>query len=99
LSDAGLPSSLDVNLTIKNFTDHASIMNYIGSPDYQQNDDNKGICFAFAIEETVEDEIEVKMVFSGQEEDPETQSIPSQLNPVWDEFTLQADFDSFDLYT
>lgn len=39
-------------------------MDYVGSDQYELNENFKGICFAFAIDEPVEDDINVKMIFS-----------------------------------
>lgn len=39
-------------------------MDYVGSEQYQQNDNFKGMCFGFAIDEPVEDDIDVRMIFS-----------------------------------
>jgi hypothetical protein len=44
-------------------------MDYIGSPLYQQDDNNPGVCFGFAITEDTPDNIELKMVFSANFQD------------------------------
>lgn len=62
-------------------------------------DERPGMCFGFSVKEVAKDDIQVRLFFSGQEQDRDTQSIPSQLQDVWSEFDINADFDSFDKYT
>lgn len=57
------------------------------------------MCFGFAINEPVEDDIDVRMIFSAHFQDPNAQSVPNQLKTAWNEFDLDADFTSFNMYT
>jgi hypothetical protein len=95
----GLDGIIDVNFYLKNFTTHEAIEDYLVSPDYEQDDDHPGMCFGFSVTERSENEVDVKMAFSGQFQDAITQSIPSQLDPVWDEFAINADTSSFNMYS
>lgn len=74
-------------------------MDYVGSDQYQQNDNFKGMCFGFSIDETVEDDIDVRMIFNAHFQDTQSQSVPNQLKTAWNEFDLEADFTSFNMYT
>jgi len=95
LSALGFSPSVDVDFELKSFKDHQGIMDYLSSPDYQQDDENKGMCFGFSITESSDDDLDIKLIFSGQFQDQSTQSIPSQLNEVWSEFDINADTSSF----
>ena len=88
-----------MDLSLWDFKTHENITSYLSSPDYQQSPSFPGLCFAFSITESVKDDIDVKLVFSGQFQDPNTQSIPSQLDPAWSEFDINADDSSFGKYT
>jgi hypothetical protein len=55
---------VNIDLYVKRFNSHDDIMDYVGSNKYMQDKDNEGLCFGFAIEEPVEDDIKLKMVFS-----------------------------------
>jgi len=41
------------------------MIGYVKSPDYMQTKDNPGLCFGFSIIESSDDEIDLKMAFSG----------------------------------
>ena len=99
LEDAGFAAGIDVNFTVKKFDSHQQMIDYVASPDYMQNKDNPGLCFGFSIIENSDDDIDLKMAFSGTFQDPNSQSIPNQLEPSWSEFDVNADFDSYKFYT
>jgi ATP-binding cassette, subfamily A (ABC1), member 3 len=65
LEDAGFSSSIDVNFTVKPFENHEQMIEYVRSPDYMQTVNNPGLCFGFSIIESSDDDIELKMAFSG----------------------------------
>ena len=65
LEDAGYSSSIDVNFTVKPFQNHEEMIEYVRSPNYMQSKDYPGLCFGFSIIETSDDEIDLKMAFSG----------------------------------
>jgi hypothetical protein len=56
------------------------------------------MCFGVAIEEPTNGTVNVNMVFSAFNQDRRTQSIPSTINKVWDEFDINQDTASFKLY-
>lgn len=65
LEDAGFATDIDVNFTVKQFKDHEEMIGYVKDPDYMQTKDNPGLCFGFSIIENSDDEIDLKMAFSG----------------------------------
>ena len=65
LEDAGFSSSIDVNFTVKPFENHEEMIEYVRSPNYMQTKDYPGLCFGFSIIESSDDEIDLKMAFSG----------------------------------
>lgn len=46
------------------------MIDYVASPNYMQNKDNPGLCFGFSIVENSDDDIDLKMAFSGTFQDP-----------------------------
>jgi hypothetical protein len=54
------------------------MIEYVRSPNYMQTKDYPGLCFGFSIIESSDDDIDLKMAFSGTFHDG-SQSIPSQL--------------------
>ena len=65
LEDAGFSAGIDVNFTVKKFESHEDMIAYVAAPDYMQNQDNPGLCFGFSIVENSDDDIDLKMAFSG----------------------------------
>lgn len=65
LEAAGFSAGIDVNFTVKVFKNHQEMIDYVASPNYMQNKDNPGLCFGFSIEENSDDDIDLKMAFSG----------------------------------
>ena len=99
LEDAGFSAGIDVNFTVRRFKNHQEMIDYVKAPDYMQSQNNPGLCFGFSIEENSDDEIDLKLAFSGTFQDPNSQSIPNQLDPAWSEFSVNADFGSYRFYT
>jgi hypothetical protein len=99
--------SMGVSLTdsqdfeLMQFESHQAIVDYLNSPDYELTNQTKGLCFGFSVTEdpTNADKVDLKLAFSGQFQDRNTQSIPSQLEDVWNEFDINADEASFNRYT
>jgi hypothetical protein len=77
LEALGLSDAINMNFELKQFTDHKAIEDYLSSGDYEQDDLNKGMCFGFSVMEVSDQEVDIRMAFSGQFQDPNTQSIPS----------------------
>lgn len=88
----------ELDLQLKKFKSESDILDYIGSDEYQMNDENPGVCFAYVIE-TSDEKVSARLIFSASREDKEALGIPWQGQGSWDEFTTEADFDSFDKYT
>jgi hypothetical protein len=65
LEDAGFSAGIDVNFTVKRFQNHKEMIDYVASPNYMQSKDNPGLCLGFSIEENSDDDIDLKLAFSG----------------------------------
>ena len=85
----GIDLDKPINLEVANFSSLQEIQANISSPLtgypsslYPQ------MCFGVAIEEPTNGTVNVNMVFSAFNQDIRTQSIPSTINKVWDEFDI-----------
>ena len=58
-----------VNFTFVRFDRHQQILDYVADPNYMQKRNKPGLCFGFSINEARNGDIDVKMAFSGTEED------------------------------
>jgi hypothetical protein len=65
LYDAGFSAGIDVNFTVKRFNNHQEMIDYVASPGYMQSKNNPGLCFGFSIEENSDDDVNLKLAFSG----------------------------------
>lgn len=73
----GLTDAISINFKLQEFASHDDIEDYLISDNYEQSDAYPGMCFAFSVTEIDADNVDVKLAFSGQFQDPGTQSIPS----------------------
>lgn len=95
----GIDLSHPVNFQTAIFGNLSDLLANISSPLTGSSTNYPQMCFGVVIDEPVNGSLSVNLVFSGFDQDPGTQGIPSQLKDVWNEFAINQDTSSFNLYT
>lgn len=65
----GIDTSADIEFKLKQFASHEEIMSYLEDSGYEVDDDKPGMCFGFSVKDKAIDDIDVKLIFSGQFQD------------------------------
>jgi hypothetical protein len=65
LKAVGLNIGQNINFTIQRFNTSDDIQNYLTSSNYEQSIANPGMCFGFSIDESNNDNMDVRLFFSG----------------------------------
>ncbi|CDW85159.1 abc transporter family protein [Stylonychia lemnae] len=81
------------------FKSHDDIIDYIASSDYMLRGGKKGICFGFSVLENGSDDIDVKLIFNGNQGETEARQIPLQLTQPWSQYLIKEDKPSYYSYT
>jgi hypothetical protein len=61
----GIDTTADIDFTLNEFASHDDIMNYLEDSNYEISDEMPGMCFGFSVKQKAQDDIDVKLIFSG----------------------------------